>query len=151
LFSSFRDVVGKVEGYNSRAARAMPAPSWCELLYDNLIPLGLDGGTKLTMGEVLQPVQFEPSRPRAGFLMTWWESIEDRPDIPNLQVTANGVTVPLPEGGSVKSYVKLQFVARSAVVAWEEVFVFLSRAHDKLRLRLVELTTEKCRQSWGPQ
>jgi uncharacterized protein (TIGR04255 family) len=152
LFASFKVLIGQIDGYNSRVGRTMPPPGWCELLYDNLIPLDLDDGTTLRLSEALSPLNFERPRLRAGFLMTWWEGIGgSEEELPNLQVTANSVAMPLPDGGGLKSYVKLQFVARSSVAAWEEAIGFLSHAHDKLRSRLVELTTDRCRESWGPQ
>lgn len=151
VFGDFRVIVDTLQAWSTKRNRAFPEPEMCELLYEDLIPLaGPDGGAR-RISEVISPLKFDPPMFGGGLTLTWLEYIDGarREGAFTLQVTIQMVGMPNPGGGEPLSFVKLTFVARSACAGWDDAFGFILAAHAKLSQRLVDLTTDAVRATWG--
>jgi uncharacterized protein (TIGR04255 family) len=151
IFASYRDVIATIEADCAARSEKMPEPSVCELLYENLIPLEDSDGNKVRMSDVIAPITFDTPSPRAAFNMVWVEPLapDETPLDPQVLVTIAHVMAQSPPEGQQRLYAKLAFGARSAVSGWAEAFSFIERSHARFRTRLLELTTEQGRATWG--
>jgi uncharacterized protein (TIGR04255 family) len=150
LFDDYQAVVRAVEGWNRSRGSTMPAPVICDLLYDNLIPLTREGRPSFTLSEVFPAFGMKGERLVFGLQTQWLERIDpdDTSNAPLLQVQALAGSPQVVGGGL--PYVKLTFNARCPVSSWDEVWTFFQKAHARIRERLIELTSDECRATWGP-
>jgi uncharacterized protein (TIGR04255 family) len=150
IYAQFRADLARLGEWSATRGRALAEPSHCELLYDNLIPQKTEDGSHVRMSDIIRPVQFDPPLPSAGFTLNWFERIEPArlPGL-NFQVTIAQVGIPKPDGTGEDLYVKLTLIAHAQIEAWQEAYEFIEMAHGVARKKLVDLTTDECRTTWG--
>lgn len=150
LKADYRAQIDVLESWHQDHGRVMPVPTICELLYDNLIPLDSPDGSRRRPSETVRCFA-GGERIVSGLSTHWFERIDGKTDSAeplDLQIICQMVGWPLTMA-SPPPYIKLMFVARSAQQSWDGVYGFFDRAHDHIRMRLLELTTESAREAWG--
>ena len=153
IFGDFRDIVATAGQWSASRGESFPEPVVCELLYENLIPTTAGDGTKLRASEIIVPLNFDPPIFAGGMTLSWFEFVnpEQKEGPFTLQVTIQFVGVPSPDGSGIMSVIKLSFAARSPCSTWSGAFDFIEAAHQRLRQRLVDLTTDTVRATWGQE
>ena len=148
LLSDFREIVETISAFQARSGGSPSEPVVCELVYQNMIPLGTTGGQTLPFREALKIIRLEPPTSVAALQASWLEKIEDDGDFElHIRLVMGGVALSPTETPTPMA--KLDFAARRAVSNWAQVYEFFTRAHAKMRRRLIELTTEDARAIWG--
>lgn len=139
----FSGIVDKLKA--ARGESGLPAPSACELLYDNFLTLVGPDGTPMRTQDVLAVVDFPLGTSRIGLNMQWMEPL---PEGGMLRVGASVATVTVRDSPPTP-VVRLTFSAKNEVEAWPEVFAFFDASHTVVRQKFLELTTKHAHTTWG--
>jgi uncharacterized protein (TIGR04255 family) len=153
IYRDFRSTISKLEEWSSNHGRKIGEPFICELLYEDLIPVVDERGVAWRTSEIITPLRFDPPIFAGAMTLSWFEFIDDkrREGGFTLQVTIQFISVPSPAGADPARYIKISFVARSPCSSWSEAFEFIEVAHVRLGERLVDLTTDAVRATWGQE
>jgi uncharacterized protein (TIGR04255 family) len=146
------DFVNQVEVLRElRGDSDFPAPSGCELLYDNFIPLLTKSGEPIKMSDVLTVLK-PWGRHVVGMNMSWFEYMDkaegSMTEPADFQVSV-GHGAQITTAGEFYPYLRVMFVARSFLPTWEAVYGFFDKAHDYVTKRLTVLISPEAQARWN--
>lgn len=129
-----------------------PEPDYCEISYDNFIPLIGESGERLRYRDVLNFLHPDsPSLEVLGWNVGWFQSLPDAEpgQAPEMRVLiTGGVRAPIENAGPETNALRIQIIGRKPVSSWKECEAFFDRAHAACADTLFGLTTDAAHAKW---
>lgn len=129
-----------------------PDPDYCEISYDNFIPLIGEKGELLRYRDMLSFLHPDsPSIEVLGWNVGWFQSLPDADpnQAPELRVLiTGGVRAPTEGAGPETNALRIQIIGRRPVSSWSECEQFFDRAHAACAETLFGLTTDAAHSKW---
>lgn len=139
-------------------AGLVPAPTACQLLYDNIIVLQ-QSDRRLRISDILnffQPVG-DPVK-SFGWNFGWVEpidasAIEDgdpvRPLNDSMLKVEASMLAAIDDTGTQQPVLRLRFVAYGVIQNWDSTRAFFTQAHAHITATLSRITTDQAKAAWG--
>ena len=151
ILREFNDRLTELEKWCQQTGRTMPNPTGCEIFYDDVIPLNIDGRFSFSMSEAM--VEFnraEKDRPCSAWMSQWIEKIDGLPDDdPSLlKVQINQLGALHPSSREPIHVLKVAWVAGAARKEWRDVVEFFKLSHQHIVNRFEALISKELQETW---
>ncbi|MDR7118395.1 TIGR04255 family protein [Caulobacter sp. BE254] len=148
LKADFTESITILRDQAERDNRAFPTPSACELLYDNMIYIG-DENSQIRIKDVLPIFQFSDGYRRYGINTSWVQVDPTWTGENSLQIQTNISGLGAQVAGQIRSFLRVMFVARTAIDTWDAVPDAFDTAHVAVTKLLPSLTGGQVRANWS--